>query len=341
MPDDSSIGIILNGWKSPFLELTSRYTLEIKYPDLTVETSLGSILEELIIPPEPEHIRVLWGMYNSGESIPHKIADCLDRGGTKPSWKQIAKVLKETPCERLYQIASQNSYRLEYVCDHANQKFLQKYNNTLVECLVQKCDSPSPLDLEIKALFDRQGLPFGAYKLLCLIDSYYRLLLPYPYRLRRNPEAFSDYTKINAPEASKKRIVDEVLTSGNRLKERFAFYKYCTAAINGCIQQIDEKSKQDLDLIFDRSGIEIGTDYERGHAARVSRPRNGFVSFLPMMERAGNLFQCPFCYRFDIRALPEGPNQFPQLCDQPECKKAHESWSKNVRRAGFSSENKA
>jgi hypothetical protein len=338
---DSSIEIIHKGWKSPILEITHRSVFCFcSANNLTVEISLESILKDLIIPPQPDHIMTLWEIYNPDESIPSEIVNCLDRKEAKPSWKKIAKILKNTSCERLYQIASQNAYRLEYVCDHENQKILQNYNNILVECLVDKWINPPQVDLELKALFDRQSISFNCFRLLGTILEYYRLMLPYPYRLREHPEVFADYTKYDAPEEVKQRYHDEVFSRENRLKERFAFYKYCKAAIYSLYLQMDEKSKQEFDSIHDRSNIENGTDYERGHAARVSRPRNSFVNLLPMMERAGNLFQCPFCYRFSSKGLPKGPNQFPQLCDRPECKKAHENWSKHIRGAGFSSENK-
>jgi hypothetical protein len=338
MPDNSFAEIIPNGWKSLFLELTSRNTFEIEFPDLIAETSLDSILKEMIFPPEPEHIKVLWGIYNPAESIPLEIANCLAQGEAKPSWKQIAKILKDTSCERLYQIASQNAYRLEHVCDHESQKILQDYNNILVECLVDKWINPPQRDLEIKALFDGQGLSFKKYQFLDLILEYYRLLLPYPYRLREHPGVFADYIKYNAPAEFKQRFHDEVSSRENRVKERFAFYKYCNAAIYSYIEKIEGKA---FYSILDRSKIEIGTEYDRGHAARVSRPHDSFVSLQAMMERSGNLFQCPFCYRFSNKGLPAISNQFPSHCERIECKKAYKSWSRYVKRAGFSAENRA
>jgi hypothetical protein len=341
MIDNSFPAIMPDGWKCLFLELTSKTTIELEFPDLIAETSLDYILEELIIPPEPDHIKVLWGMYNPGESIPREIHNCLDRGEAKHSWKRIAKILEDTSNERLYQIASQNAYRLEYVCDHESQKILQSYNNILVECLTNRWINPLQIDLEIKAVCDRQGISFKTYKLLDLILEYYRLLLPYPYRLRDNREMFTDYTKYDAPEALKQRFDNEVFSRRKRLKERFSFYKYGEAAMNGWYMQMDEKSKQEFDLILDRSNIENGTDYERSHATRVSNPRNSFVRLLPMMESAGNLFQCPFCYHFSSKGLPKGSNQFPSHCDQPECKTTYKNWSRKVQRAGSSAGNKA
>lgn len=339
MSDKMSTEFIPNGWKSLLMEVMQRPEIEIDFGNLKVEISFDSLLKDLIIPPKPDHILTLWNIYNPGKNIPSEI-DKMLRSEDAPSWSQITKTLK-TPCNRLYQVASQNAYRLPYTCNYENQKILRDYSNILVECLIHRLNNPIQIDLEIQSLCVHQGISFNIYKMLSIFLEYHRLILPYPYRLRENREVFAEYTKYSTPKEKKQDFCDEVLSRDNRVKERFASYQYLKASMDGWIQQLDEKSRRDFFSILDRSNIENGTDYERVHAVRVSSPRNSFISLSPMMEKAGNLFQCPFCYRFSSKGLPPRSNQFPPCCDQEDCKKAYEKWSKHVQRAGFSTNNKA
>jgi hypothetical protein len=93
---------------------------------------------------------LLSGLSPHQEKIPYEISMHLEEDEEKQSWKEIAKMLKNTLSDELYYVVSQNSYRWSVICDFENQRILQGYSNKLVECLTDKLRNPTENDLEIE-----------------------------------------------------------------------------------------------------------------------------------------------------------------------------------------------
>lgn len=290
-------------------------------------------IAELIYFPSPKAVLPLLMQYKTSRPRLEKVIEILNGNSGSPGWEAwdlIRAALDGTNSQRLYAIVSQAAYRnrspQEY--DKHSHQCLQIYSNSVVSYIRHRRNSPPERDLRIRDFCLQHGYDFPKWQFHHAYSFYCEALFPHPFRGRSNFEKTGQaLVDLKALKIEQKQ--QAIIESGERYEQaqcrRFSRLSASLEALREF--EVNENYMRAFTKgAFESHSItrKLSIDVRRLAAQGIpSEPRRA-------------LFQCPFCYRFDLLLLPAKGHEFPQHCDRGDCKRAYGGWKKHLHRRGIS-----